>query len=814
MKTSHLNSEGFITRYLISGLLEERFVDTAVDENQLRYEKYLRSLITEKQEAVPTGEIRLGETGSLGCEWRYYYNYGNWFVDLSTFYSELTKVKLDACTQLETETDRQVKAVVWSYASVDLWCNDEHVCAMGPPVYKPIRHQEVVLNLKKGSNTLYIRLQTLGVRDTRTLFGIQLLDDRDQILVSLPDEEHTAPVMDVADWLDGAMIEHGMVRFPTPAPTGTMLGYDSKSPDYAKVTTKIERHSIAGKKEEIIEHGRPYLVVECEIQGQKLSRRLEYLSDIAPKKLEGLGFEENKKVIFRRTADVEALSRGGKFGFSISNILARKALGMETERDRELMLETLSQIDRRFDCSDFLMCGLIRYLKNYSLDEEMEVRVREVMLHYRYWMDQEGSDAMCFWSENHSLMFYVSAMNAGELYPDDYFTRAHMTGRELYEAGKKRVEQWLDDVEAHGFEEFLSTVYMCVTFAGLLNVIDYSETRISERASKVLDRILEMLAMHTYKGSVIAPMGRVYRQVIYPFLQGAQALMNLLNPKVPYSYGEGWLAFYATSKYRIPQELKEKMEAEISTEYSTGNALIRLEKNAFYCMTSVQSPRLDLNFRRWKNLTLLEEKEPVDRKSHEYTKSLNERFHGTTCFEPGVYGYQQHMWSAALDSSTQVFVNHPGGTCDSSSMRPGYWYGNGVMPAIRQKKGTLGAIYVIPDDHPIHFTHVFWPEVKFQRCEKDEHWLFGEKDGGYIGIWCSQPMQAYQDQVFDCEYRSYGNHIGYWCICGSKENDSDFDAFMRRCRRLSVKYDAAKGVLTGAGFDVVYKACQDVTQYI
>ena len=49
-------------------------------------------------------------------------------------------------------------------------------------------------------------------------------------------------------------------------------------------------------------------------------------------------------------------------------------------------------------------------------------------------MDQEGSDAMCFWSENHSLMFYVSAMNVGELYPEDYFARAHMTGKELYEA--------------------------------------------------------------------------------------------------------------------------------------------------------------------------------------------------------------------------------------------------------------------------------------------------------------------------------------------------------------------------------------------
>ena len=67
--------------------------------------------------------------------------------------------------------------------------------------------------------------------------------------------------------------------------------------------------------------------------------------------------------------------------------------------------------------------------------------------------------------------------------------------------------------------------------------------------------------------------------------------MNLVNPEVPYAYGEGWLAFYGTSSYHFPENLKELMEKEVCTEYKTGNALIRLEKNEDYCMTSVQSPR-------------------------------------------------------------------------------------------------------------------------------------------------------------------------------------------------------------------------------
>ena len=811
MKLCALNSNGFIMHYLISGPKVDTFIDHTPDDNQLRYEKYLRSIITQKQDHIPEHTVKLGEKSGLGLPWQYYYNYENWFVDLSTFYSELTKVALDSCTQLYAERDMEVKAIIWSYSSVDIWCNEEHVCSMAPPVYKPIRRQNMILKLKKGVNPLYIRLQTLGVRDTRTLFGIQITEGADEIHVCLPDSVHTDPVIECAEWLSAAYIKDEAVHFPSPAPVGTMLGYDSQTPDFSKAKTKVVRHGIRAVVKEKLEAGRPYIVVECNAQGQKLSRNMENISQILPNKSKCLSFEENKMEIFKRTAAVESLSRGGKFGFSISNILARQATGLTTPKDRELFLETLSQIEKRFDCSDFLVCGLIRYLNNYELDEKLKNKVKNVLLHYRFWMDQEGSDAMCFWSENHSLMFYVSAMNAGMLYPDEYFTRAHMTGNELYEAGKKRVEQWLEDVEEHGFEEFLSTVYMCVTFAGLLNAIDYTPKEISDRAVKVTDRLLGMLAMHTYKGSIIAPMGRVYRQVIYPFLQGAQALMNLVNPEVPYSYGEGWLAFYATSRYQIPDGLAEKMKESVSLEYETGNALIRLEKTAHHCMTSVQSPRQDKGFKRWTNLTLIEETNLIDKKTHEYTKSLNERFHGTTCFEPGVYGYQQHMWSAALDSETEVFTNHPGGTCDSSQMRPGYWFGNGVMPAIRQKSGILGVVYVIPEEHPIHFTHAFWPGVKFEKTISETHWLFGEKAGGYLALWCNKPMKVHQDQIFDCEYRSYGDEIAYCCIVSGGGN---WETFIKRCKEISPVYDTEKKMLKAGDLEVIYEKHSDITQYI
>ncbi|MBR4332137.1 MAG: hypothetical protein IKP72_05635, partial [Clostridia bacterium] len=258
---------------------------------------------------------------------------------------------------------------------------------------------------------------------------------------------------------------------------------------------------------------------------------------------------------------------------------------------------------------------------------------------------------------------------------------------------------------------------------------DYVEEAISVRAAKITDQLLEMLAMHTFKGGIIAPQGRVYRGVLYPFSAGAMALMNLADPGQPFDFGESWLGFYATSKYQFPKNLKKLMESEASTNYVTGNARIVLEKHQDWCLTSVQSPREP--FTRWENGV---RKPDTDPSSHAFVKSYNECFHGTTHFQPGVYGYQQHLWYAALDGEAAVFINHPGSTSESGDMRPGYWHGNGVFPALRQESPLLGMIYRIPENYPLHYIHLYCPECRFDEVEKAGDWLLLRRGNGYIGV--------------------------------------------------------------------------------
>lgn len=811
MKDWALNYDGFIMHYMVAGPRIKDYETQTRIPNQLALEAKLRSEIVTPKKNQRATTVKLGEAAENGCNWSFYYSYGSCFIDVSSFYSTLQKVELEAATVLCVSQDMEVRAAVWTYMSVGVYCNGQLVGEEETPVYKPIHRKEIILPLKKGRNLIIFRCENLGVRDTRNILGMQILEQREQIRVALADEAYQEQIFRTEFFLNHLKAENGRILFPETAPKDTSVCFFPDSPDF-NVTSQPRIWQQADSKQEIeVPEGITTVAVRVAVKQMYFTRTLVMTERIVPiYSPSGISREDNFQQIMERIASVSSLNRG-PFGFAMANILARKYLHKETEQDRALLEDTLRLIDLRVDCSDFLLCGLFRYMHYYEMEESLQTRVKEVLLRYRYWMNMEGADAMCFWSENHSLMFYSCAMEAGRFYPEDTFIRAGMNGRELYEYGRRKVVSWLEDVEEYGFEEFLSTVYMCVTFAAILNIIDFAEEEISNRASAVADKLLTMLAQQTFHGCVIAPMGRVYGEVLYPFAQGAQAIMNWIDPSVPYTYGEGWLSFLATSKYQPPKGLVEWMEKELSLEYCSGNAKIILEKNQNYCITSVQSPREE-DFGRWVN----NQKDPqADMDSHHYNKSLNECFHGTTCFQPGVFGYQQHMWYAALDPEAVIFVNHPGSSSEHSGLRPGYWFGNGIMPAVKQIPGMLGAVYEIPESHPIHFTHIYCPRKRFDEVVVKENWLFFRKNQSYLALWCNNPMEPYNDTIFDCELRVYGDKAAYVCICSSSKEYLTLCDFAEYAQGLKPEYDQKNHTLQINNIlKVVYCACDDKTQYV
>ncbi|WP_124067152.1 hypothetical protein [Clostridium sp. E02] len=806
----NLNEYGFITNYLVSGKKETPYCSQVTGEDQLACEKTMRLEAFDHNTQMPQGTIRAGAVSTLGLPWEYYYNYGSWFVDQSAFYPLLKKIELHGATVLNAPRDLEVEAWLWSYGAVDVWVNGSYCGGIEKPVYKPISRGTLRLKLNQGENLIFVRLQNLGVRDTRTLFGIQVQGkERDLLQVTLPEAVAVSACAEAGEWLTNISLKGETIIFPAEAPEGSQLIYDSRPVDFMEYKDRYTDQEIKGKTEAHLNPKLPWFKVAVTVNDQQLVRNFERQELLSPVWSQTVEEKENEKRIYDRIASVLQIPRGDTESFSMYPILARRYLKKIHPDDEKEIYKSLDQIESRRDCSDFLTCALVRFISLYEMDHAMAKRCKEVMVNYRYWMDEAGNDGMCFWSENHSLMFFVSAYIAGDFYPDEIFVRSQKTGRERKEAARVRIYDWMKETIKEGFDEFHSGGYSPITFAAILNVVDFADDELSSLAKQAADRLLYDLSLQTFQGVSIAPMGRVYREVLYPYAQDIQSLVNLIDPEAPDRFSE-WIIFLATSKYKIPEGLKEVMKNPISVVYGESNARICVEKTADYMLTSVQSKR-EGEPRSWENLY---GNDQADKGSFAYVKSLNECFHGTTQFEPGVYGYQQHMWYAALDPAAVVFVNHPGGSCETCSTRPGYWFGNGVMPALKQVKNILYGIYRIPENHPIPFTHVYWPESRFEEQTFTGNWIFGKASKGYVAIWCSEELKPYEDQLSGCEYRADSRDCAYLCICGSQSDDISLSDFMESCKRMNPIYNKETGTLISVKESLQYEKHENLTQYI
>ena len=787
MKTYGINAQGFITRYFVCGPFLSDPRTELRDKNQLTFEKKLRAEIADGGEIAPESGVALGADAFDGQAWRLNTPGSDWFIDMSTFYPLLKRVEARAYTRLISDRAREISALCWTYTAADIWLNGERILKNTPAVYKPIKRHALTLPLKKGENELYIRMQTLGARDTRTLLALQLTGNFSGVSVSLPGGAEMDEIYARESWLSALRVENGRLVSQSAPPAGTRVI------DLAPGAPKGGR-AWENETEFALAPGARLLDVVCGQYGVKLSRRLELL-------------EGSASLDFSPEADYE--SRMKRLCHASLNeglplpVIMKYENGTNTDADYEQLLRFLDLIDSRADCSDFYFNALFRLVKRFELPEALRGRFRRTALNYRYWMDEDGADGMCFWSENHALLFYSNQYLAGGMYPDDVFVRSGLTGREAHARGRERCLGWLKDVSACGFEEFASSSYAVVTSCALLSLIDYGDAELQALAKTVLDGLIRQMALHVFDGAVVAPQGRAYRAVLRPQTQASTALMNLCLPHMR-NMNSSWLCAFALSEYKIPADAGEIAARERDMRYACGNAEIHVRKTKDYMLTSCASPKtLESGWQRVSE---------GERFSNEWIRTLNERFHGTTLIRPGVDGYQQHLMYAAVSSEAVSFVTHPGGTSDISQMRPGYWNGNGEMPAIVQKGARLGLVYSISEAHPVSFTHVFFPSCRFDETRADGHYLFGRVKDGYMAIWMSGDASAFDDQLIGCEYRVYGRSAAYLYTMGSRDEYGDFERFIESVKRAPVSFDGT--TLRAGGLEVAFTRYTDASQIV
>ena len=185
--------------------------------------------------------------------------------------------------------------------------------------------------------------------------------------------------------------------------------------------------------------------------------------------------------------------------------------------DEEYILSEISEIvefiNCRYDCSDFWCQLLFRLYKDFKekLSPKVKDTIKKTFLDFKYWMDEPGDDSMCYWSENHCILFATLEYLAGQEWESDVFTNSNMTGAEHKMRGKERLLSLFKNRFKIGFYEWYSNNYFNEDIGPLAQLIDYAnDSEIKEKATIIMDLIFFEVASHQVEGRFSLVSSRMY----------------------------------------------------------------------------------------------------------------------------------------------------------------------------------------------------------------------------------------------------------------------------------------------------------------
>ena len=449
----------------------------------------------------------------------------------------------------------------------------------------------------------------------------------------------------------------------------------------------------------------------------------------------------------RRRAFLEfsACAEGGKGRGGFYSQISRLDLG-QRPIDEASIRDALAYVDARNDCADFTVSGLLRILYQYAdsplLPSELADAIRKTLINFKYWIDEPGlNDMMCFWSENHQIMFHSDEYLAGQLFPDETFPNVGQNGRWHVEKARKKILRWIDLKAQVGFSEWDSNCYYDEDMAPLLNLADFAQDEeIATRAAMILDVMCFDMAVDSFRGTYGTSHGRTYpghvlcgrREATSGVQKIAWGLGNFNNPSNMTA-----VCLATSRRYRVPETIetlaqdmpeelvnRERQSLRIQDAERYGirfddpdTAMLIWGAGKFANSRNVEhtlkladqfcSHRFGVVIRPYAEAVLGTYREleargiphdgDLDRTTLAQVNKIAYRtpdYQLSTAqdYRKGKPGFQQHIWQATLGPDAIVFALHRGNK-DEKAYK--YWVGR--FPRAAQHKNLLIALYNIPD---------------------------------------------------------------------------------------------------------------------
>ena len=551
--------------------------------------------------------------------------------------------------------------------------------------------------------------------------------------------------------------------------------------------------------------------------------------------------------------DIEV--RSGKYLQSIEKS-GGKAFGAVAflASGRDITLKDVSasilKISTRRDTSDFDMAGLLRLMYLYKdaprLPPDVKEAVTNTIIDFKYWIDEPGIDSMCYWSENHQVLFHSAEYLAGSLFPDRVFPNAGMTGAEHKEKGRRLLEDWFNWRETYGFSEWLSNVYYEEDIYPLLNLADFApDPEIRKRAGMMLDQLALNMALNTYKGHFTCTHGRTYENNIIKASGDSLAQvihiwwgLRSLTPEYMRERNSGGVAA-ATSSYQIPEAIYQIGLSDKTMEnyqvhgVSADEAIHRgmdikdFRTGMFFWGQGMytQHQVVDTTAAMWKEWDLhenafflgltrpaiwLSKREKLDDlfRNHEvasegailadtytYTYRTSDYILSTALDKrKGRVDSQSFTWVAGFGGDARVLTTYPGALIVPKA--PGYWTGNGADPRAAQYRNVSVIIYNAPimvsigESMRYLHSHAWFPAKTFDQVQREGKWTFARKGDGYIGLYAHNGVSwnRLRGALPKSELLSPGRKNVWICELGRKADDGSFEDFISRLKSAPVSF--------------------------
>ncbi len=735
-----------------------------------------------------------------GRRWQYRAADEDQVIDFSLFNFRLTRMQAWTFARLEAEAPLSACAELLTIGPCRVWLNGTLVhhyrerFSYVEPIVVPL-----TLELGPGQNDLYLQGEMVGWREARLALGLRF-PDRPALAVALP-----LGTVDAAGWhaAETALSRLALRRFAFPrlpaqmwldagAPAGVEVDVSLTVPLPLGVPSIFQNELDAARPEGVealvvpVEQGRLALhpgqpadlpvtpalletvarlagehnihLTARPTDGTPYTLQRELWASANDFRLEPYGsYDERRR---------EALEHLAKMPYDVQGALAALETGRARCADSGAVALACTFMENRHDCADFYAVSLLALLARCDRADALRpadrARVEAAFTGFKFWIDEPGLDAMCYFTENHQILFHTAAYLAGQRWPGRVFANSGLTGRQQRDRARRRIEAWILTRLRGGYSEWDSNTYMALDAFALLALVEHAgSARLRGMAEALMHKTLFMLACQSWRGIHGGSHGRCYVEGLktarVELTSGLQRIAWGLGTFNGETRPTGLLAL--ARRYRVP-ELIQRIGADMPAALTT-----RARSQGRY------RPHFDMTPGAWDVNTL----------THRTPDGM---IAAALDWRPGEPGIQEHLWQATLSTEAVIFTTHPGNSQEHGNARPNFWAGSARLPRVAMHDASVICLYNLALGGGLGFSHAYFPAAAFDDYSVEGQWAFARVGGGFVALWGDGDLcltttgrHAYQ------ELRSAGGGRAWVCRLGRAATDGAYGDFCARLRQ-------------------------------